>query len=110
MGVSSVMFGQPGSKLGFIGLGVMGEPMCRNLARKSGREVVGFDRAAEPLERLRGYGVVPAGSVADLALDCGIIFMALPSGRHVEAVCEGPEGLLTAVRPGTLRGPRNLAG
>ncbi|OYW57574.1 MAG: hypothetical protein B7Z30_11230, partial [Rhizobiales bacterium 12-68-15] len=31
--------------IGFIGLGVMGEPMCRNLAQKSGRPVIGFDRA-----------------------------------------------------------------
>ena len=88
--------------LGFIGLGVMGEPMCRNLARKSGREVVGFDRAAEPLARLREPGVQAASGLADLARECRVIFMALPSGRHVRAVCEGEEGLLAAVRPGTL--------
>ena len=38
--------------LGFIGLGVMGEPMCRNLARKSGAAVVAFDQRAEPLAAL----------------------------------------------------------
>ncbi len=90
------------NKLGFIGLGVMGEPMCRNLARKSGREVVGFDRAAEPLARLREHGVQAASGLADLARECRVIFMALPSGRQVQAVCEGEEGLLAAVRPGTL--------
>jgi 3-hydroxyisobutyrate dehydrogenase-like beta-hydroxyacid dehydrogenase len=88
--------------LGFIGLGVMGEPMCRNLARKSGREVVGFDHAAEPLERLREHGVAAASSLTELARDCRVIFMALPSGRHVEAVCEGAEGLLARARPDTL--------
>jgi 3-hydroxyisobutyrate dehydrogenase-like beta-hydroxyacid dehydrogenase len=88
--------------VGFIGLGVMGEPMCRNLARKSGRRVIGFDRAREPLERLQAAGVQAAESVATLARDCDVIFMALPSGRHVEAVCEGPDGLLAAVKPGAL--------
>jgi hypothetical protein len=88
--------------LGFIGLGVMGEPMCRNLARKSGREVVCFDRAAEPLERLREHGVAAASSLAELARESRVIFMALPSGRHVEAVCEGAEGLLATAQPDTL--------
>jgi 3-hydroxyisobutyrate dehydrogenase-like beta-hydroxyacid dehydrogenase len=37
--------------LGFIGLGVMGESMCRNLARKSGADVVAFDQRAEPWPR-----------------------------------------------------------
>jgi 3-hydroxyisobutyrate dehydrogenase-like beta-hydroxyacid dehydrogenase len=76
--------------------------MCRNLARKSGRRIIGFDRAHEPLERLQAAGVQPAESVAALARDCDVIFMALPSGRHVEAVCEGPDGLLAAVKPGAL--------
>ena len=89
-------------KVGFVGLGVMGEPMCRNLARKSGGKVLAYDRAAEPLERLREHGVVTASNVAELARECAIIFMALPSGRHVQAVCDGEEGLLAAIRQGTL--------
>jgi 3-hydroxyisobutyrate dehydrogenase len=40
--------------VGFIGLGVMGEPICRNLVKKSGRRVVVFDLAPEPLARMRG--------------------------------------------------------
>jgi 3-hydroxyisobutyrate dehydrogenase-like beta-hydroxyacid dehydrogenase len=93
---------QTPAKIGFIGLGVMGEPMCRNLARRSGRSVLGYDRATEPLERLREHGVEAAPSVAALAQDCPMVFMALPSGRHVEAVCDGPDGLLAAIRPGAL--------
>ncbi|WP_283809341.1 NAD(P)-dependent oxidoreductase [Rhodopseudomonas palustris] len=80
--------------IGFIGLGVMGEPMCRNLARKSGAEVLGFDRADAPLQRLAEAGVKRAASLADLARDADVIFMALPSGKHVQAVCEGDDGLL----------------
>ena len=39
--------------IGFIGLGVMGEPICRNLVKKSGAAVLAFDLAPEPLARLR---------------------------------------------------------
>lgn len=80
--------------IGFIGLGVMGEPICRNLARKSGRPVIGFDPADAPLQRLAGVGVTRAVSLAALAEQSSVIFLALPSGRHVEAICDGPEGLL----------------
>ena len=79
--------------IGFIGLGVMGEPICRNLARKSGRSVLGFDLADAPLQRLAEDGVTRAASPAALAQQCGVIFLALPSGKHVEAVCGGPDGL-----------------
>ncbi len=96
------MSGRAGSKVGFIGLGVMGEPMCQNLARKSGRDILGYDRAAAPLKRLREFGVSAASTVADVAREAGVVFMALPSGRHVETVCLGPDGLLAAIRPGTL--------
>ena len=42
--------------IGFIGLGVMGEPICRNLLRKSERPVLAFDLAAEPLARIVADG------------------------------------------------------
>jgi 3-hydroxyisobutyrate dehydrogenase-like beta-hydroxyacid dehydrogenase len=88
------------SAIGFIGLGVMGEPMCRNLASKSGRKVIGFDRSPEPLARLKGVGVTVAESIEELGRACGVIFLALPSGQHVEAVMAG--GLLATIRPGAL--------
>ncbi len=90
---------ETGTAIGFIGLGVMGEPMCRNLAVRSGRPVVGFDQSAEPLARLAAVSVTVAASIETLAAQCSTIFIALPSGRHVEAVSAG---LLPAVRRGTL--------
>jgi 3-hydroxyisobutyrate dehydrogenase-like beta-hydroxyacid dehydrogenase len=90
---------ETGTAIGFIGLGVMGEPMCRNLGVKSGRRVIGFDQSAEPLVRLADAGVTSTASIEALANQCTTIFMALPSGQHVEAVSAG---LLSAVRPGTL--------
>jgi 3-hydroxyisobutyrate dehydrogenase-like beta-hydroxyacid dehydrogenase len=86
--------------LGFIGLGVMGEAMCRNLARKSGRRVVGFDLVAAPLERLAGDGVVPARTFREVADQADVIFLSLPSGAEVETVCAGDAGLVALARAG----------
>ena len=52
--------------LGFIGLGIMGEPMCRNLATKSGAAVVAFDQRAEPLAALARDSVRAAGSAGEM--------------------------------------------
>jgi len=86
--------------LGFIGLGVMGEPMCRNLAAKSGCRVIGLDLAAGRLERLAADGVIAAHSVREVADQADVIFLSLPSGAEVEAVCAGDAGLLAMARAG----------
>ena len=44
--------------IGFVGLGVMGEPMCLNLAKKARSKVIGFDLSPDPLERLAEEGTV----------------------------------------------------
>ena len=69
------------ASLGFIGLGVMGAPMCRNLALKSGREVIGFDVRTKPPE-----GVTPAGSVGELAARSQTIFLSLPGEAEIREV------------------------
>ena len=83
--------------IGFIGLGVMGEPICRNLVKKSGRRVLAFDLSAEPLARLRGEGAEVATTVADVLKQSDLVFLCLPSAKHVRAVFEG-EGILKNVR------------
>jgi 3-hydroxyisobutyrate dehydrogenase-like beta-hydroxyacid dehydrogenase len=84
-------------RIGFIGLGVMGEPMCRNLARNSGARVTAFDLRAEPLERLAAHGVIAAGSVAQVAAQAEVILLSLPAAAQLEAVCAE---LLPALRAG----------
>jgi hypothetical protein len=84
--------------LGFIGTGVMGEPMCRNLAAKSGRRVMAWDLSPAPLERLRAAGVAAAASPAELAAQASILFLCLPGGAQLKALCEGQ--LLAAARRG----------
>ncbi|HZN85675.1 MAG TPA: NAD(P)-dependent oxidoreductase [Burkholderiales bacterium] len=84
--------------LGFIGTGVMGEPMCRNLAAKSGRRVIAWDPSPAPLERLRAAGVAIAVSPAELAAQASILFLCLPGGAQLKALCE--DQLLAAARGG----------
>jgi 3-hydroxyisobutyrate dehydrogenase-like beta-hydroxyacid dehydrogenase len=86
-------------RIGFIGVGVMGEPMCRHLATKSGVEVLACDRDAAPLKRLAALGVKTA-SVDEIARDADVIFMSLPSGEVVEQVVLGKQGLLSKVKAG----------
>jgi 3-hydroxyisobutyrate dehydrogenase len=83
--------------IGFIGLGVMGEPICRNLVKKSGARVTAFDLSPEPLRRLREEGVVVATSVADVVDKSDLVFLCLPSAKHVRAVFEG-DGILKNIR------------
>ena len=87
--------------IGFIGLGVMGEPICRNLLKKSGAQVVAFDLASEPLQRLRAEGAAIAASVAEVAQQGEILFLCLPSAKQVRAVFEG-DGILPHVRRGQI--------
>lgn len=74
--------------IGFIGVGVMGEPMCRNLATKSGLPVVANDPNPEPLDRLAAAGVEAVSSVAEIGGRADLIFLSLPSGVEVSAVAE----------------------
>jgi 3-hydroxyisobutyrate dehydrogenase len=87
--------------IGFIGLGVMGEPICRNLVRRSGAPVMAFDLAPEPLARLRAEGAVIAGSVAEMVGQSDIVFLCLPSARHARAVFEG-DGILKNIHQGQI--------
>ncbi len=86
--------------LGFIGLGVMGEPMCRNLARCSGRSVIAFDQDSAPLNRLTKIGVLAAKTVQEVGA-AEIVFLSLPNGDAVSAVCFGKEGLLSQLDAGS---------
>jgi 3-hydroxyisobutyrate dehydrogenase len=87
--------------IGFIGLGVMGEPICRNLVRKSGAPVCAFDLAPEPLARLAAEGAGVAASVAEVVDRCDIVFLCLPSAKHVRSVFEG-DGVLKHIRSGQI--------
>ena len=95
--------------IGFIGLGVMGEPICRNLVRRSGRAVKAFDLAQEPLARIAADGATIAASAADAVTGSRVIYLCLPSAGHVRSVVESDGGLLAA-KIGKRCGGRRLGG
>src|ERR1700761_8417718 len=85
--------------IGFIGVGTMGEPMCRNLAKKSGKTVLAADRDAAPLQRLAADGVKTA-SIDEIVASCTTIMLSLPGGKEVEQVCLAPGGLVARAKVG----------
>jgi 3-hydroxyisobutyrate dehydrogenase-like beta-hydroxyacid dehydrogenase len=87
--------------IGFIGLGVMGEPMCRNLATRGGEDVCAYDIAAAPLERLKSHGVTAASGLRELAERCSVVFLSLPGGEELKRICAGPGSLLLFLRSGS---------
>lgn len=89
--------------IGFIGVGVMGEPMCRHLAKKTDSLVLASDLDEAPLARLAKHGVEKA-TIAEIAARADIIFMSLPSGKVVRALVEGGDepGLLAQCREGQV--------
>lgn len=94
--------GTKSGSIGFIGLGVMGEPICRNLLEKSGITVTAFDVAAEPLTRLAEDGAAIASSVGEVVKHSDVVFLCLPSAKHVGAVVEGDSGILKNIRPNQI--------
>ena len=74
--------------LGFIGLGVMGGPMCANLLKKGGRKVVAYDSVQAAADEAQSHGAELAGGVAQVAEKADIVFLSLPSIDQVESVCE----------------------
>lgn len=83
---------KPISTLGFIGLGVMGEPMCLNLVTKTKLPVYGSDLKREPLERLAAKGLQARASIADVTREADAIFLSLHSPQAVEEVCTAIAG------------------
>ncbi len=88
---------RPIRAIGFIGLGVMGEPMCGHLARRGGFPVLAADLRREPLERLAGAGVA-ASSVREIAERCELVLLSLPDGKAVQAVLRELEPYLQAAQ------------
>ncbi len=87
--------------IGFIGLGAMGRGMASNCARK-GFKLVVFDINPEPVTDLVKLGARAAKSITDVAKSCSIIITVLPTGREVDQIVMGADGLFAHAKPGTL--------
>jgi 3-hydroxyisobutyrate dehydrogenase len=86
-------------KIGFVGIGKIGFPICENLI-KSGYEVVGYRRSS--LSDFEKLGGVAAASPAEVSAQADIVFTCLPSDEALEEVVHGSEGILKTARPGQV--------
>jgi 3-hydroxyisobutyrate dehydrogenase len=90
-----------GFSVGFFGIGNMGLPMALNL-HKSGCQVHVFDLSELALKKAAEGGLNVAASVSECVRNADFVVSMLPSGRHVEDLYLGREGILTQVKPNTL--------
>ena len=84
--------------IGFVGLGVMGGAMCRNIALKHPGDVIAFDMSSAAFAALDGTKARRAKSLREVAEEANIVFLSLPGGLQVEQVCIGAEGLASVLK------------
>jgi 2-hydroxy-3-oxopropionate reductase len=90
-----------GQTIGFIGLGIMGKPMARNLM-SAGYRVVVHNRSPGPVDELAGEGAKPGGSPRGVAEAADVVITMLPDSPQVREVLEGDDGALAGAREGSL--------
>ncbi len=88
-------------KIGFIGLGLMGKPMARNLLN-AGAQVVVFNRTASVVNSLVPEGFIPASSPAQVAQECSIAICMVSNTAAVEEVIFGPSGMIEGAQENSL--------
>lgn len=88
-------------RIGFIGLGIMGKPMVRNLL-KAGHEIVAYDVIRENMDAVAIAGATTANSPKEVAGQCRLIITMLPNSPHVKAVVMGDSGILQGAMAGTI--------
>lgn len=89
-------------KIGFIGVGNIGGPMCRNVIKKSGAEVSVFDLSEAAVQGCVDVGGKAASSIADAVRDADVILSSLPHPRDVEAVGLGSGGIGANAKSGAV--------
>lgn len=88
-------------KIGFIGLGIMGKPMSKNLV-KAGYELVVYNRSKASVQELVALGAMEASNPAEVAKQCSVIITMLPNSPQVREVCLGTNGIIEAASEGTV--------
>jgi 2-hydroxy-3-oxopropionate reductase len=85
----------------FVGLGIMGAPMARNLLA-AGHEVIGVNRSRPAVDRLVQAGGRAGGSLAEAVAAAEVVITMLPDSPDVESVALGDGGIYATAKPGTL--------
>ncbi|MBW7571338.1 2-hydroxy-3-oxopropionate reductase [Caproiciproducens faecalis] len=88
-------------KVGFIGLGIMGKPMAKNLV-KAGYSLIVSNLTEGPVNELVAMGAQKAGSPSEIARQCDVILTMLPNSPQVEEVALGKNGLIESMKLGSV--------
>lgn len=88
-------------RIGFVGLGIMGRPMALNLV-KAGYLLTVYNRTRTRADAIASERIQVAGSPAEVAAGCTVIFVNVTDSAAVEEVVAGPNGILEAVKPGSV--------
>ncbi|MHB1419721.1 MAG: 2-hydroxy-3-oxopropionate reductase [Bacillota bacterium] len=88
-------------QIGFIGLGIMGKHMAKNLL-KAGYKLSVYDLNADAVKEVATSGAKACTSIAEVAKECSSIITMLPNSPHVKSVVLGEEGIEDNAKPGTL--------
>ena len=89
-------------KVGFIGVGNMGGPMCRNIIKNTNHEVIVFDLSPDAMKACTELGASAGSSVADVASRCDVTIASLPLPKIVEDVTLGKGGIADSAKPGSV--------
>jgi 3-hydroxyisobutyrate dehydrogenase-like beta-hydroxyacid dehydrogenase len=89
-------------RIGFIGIGLMGHGMAKNIVTKGFPLTVCVHRNRKPVEDLLAAGAKEAATPAELAKSSDVVFLCVTGTPQVEAVVHGADGLLAAARPGLV--------
>jgi 2-hydroxy-3-oxopropionate reductase len=87
--------------IGFIGLGIMGKPMCKNLL-KAGYDLVVCDVFQSSVDQIVAVGGKAAASPKEVAAQVDIVITMLPNSPHVKQVVLGEKGIIEGAKPGTI--------
>ena len=88
-------------KIGFIGLGIMGKPMAKNLL-KAGYELVVYDINQDAVNEVVAAGAKSAPTSKDVAAQSEVVITMLPNSPHVKAAVLGENGVLEGAKPGLV--------
>lgn len=88
-------------KIGFIGLGIMGKPMSKNLV-KAGHELVVCDFNKDAVAELVEMGAKQAANGAEVAKECDVVITMLPNSPHVRSVALGENGIADGAHEGSV--------
>ena len=92
---------QENTRLGFVGVGYMGQPIARRLL-ESGFKLTAYDRDRNKAEELIRYGGAVAMSVSELSSACNVVLSCLPSDRAVLDIYGGPDSVFAHANPGSV--------